>query len=208
MEETLGSILQRHREQAGFGVERFEQLTKIPRSVIANIESNAFDKLAGDFYVRKYIRLYAQYLQLNEAKLITRYEEQTGNTVQVTKQVVDQTQQRVLVTPHRLKLVAMSIIALVVVGYLVLQVGKIFQEPLLVVTVPVEDMVITDNFIEIRGQTEREAEVYINNKQIFADTRGYFQTTLDLQEGINIIRISAKKKHSQESVIFREILVQ
>ncbi len=208
MHETLGSVLRRYREEAGLSLERFEQLTKIPRSVLQHLESDNLEKLPGDFYIRKYLRLYAQYLKLKESKLVAKYEEQVEVGPAPTPQAPPQAQQRLIITPQLLKLGAIALIAVLIVGYLVLQVRNIFEEPFLIVTVPSEDLVITDNFIEIRGQAEKEADVYINNKQIFTDARGYFQTTLDLQQGINILRISAQKKHSQESIIFREILVQ
>ena len=100
------------------------------------------------------------------------------------------------------------LIILALVTYLGFEINKIFSPPDLVVINPVADVKITENFIEIKGQTEKEARVFINEKEVFIDSQGEFKATIDLQKGINYIKISAVKKHSRENIVFREVLVE
>ena len=208
--ETIGQILKRYRSGADLTVQKFAKITNIPTTIIVDIENDAFGSMSGDFYVKNYIKTYAKYFKLDYDKLVSVYEKQIGGQVSKddTSTSIKNKTQRVFITPKIIKLVAVISVAVILVFYLGFQVKKIFTPPYLEVTTPDRNLVITDNFIEIRGLTAKEARVFINEKELFTDSHGFFTTTLDIQDGINLIKISAKKKHSKESVIFREILVQ
>lgn len=208
--KTIGTILKEHRERAKMNIGAFSELTKISPKILMALEADDFKKLPGDFYIRKYIKVYAHYLKLKEQALLEVYEHQTFESPHKKKNTINNQQKetKVLLTPTFFKVFAIVSVAVIIVSYLVFQVSAIFDEPLLEVTTPAQDLIITETYIEIRGKTEKEALVMINGKEIFTDSNGFFITTLDLAEGINLITISAKKKHSKESIIYREILVQ
>lgn len=208
--KTIGAILKEHRERAKMNIGAFSELTKISPKILMALEADDFKKLPGDFYIRKYIKVYAHYLKLKEQALLEVYEHQTFESPHKKKNTINNQQKetKVLLTPTFFKVFAIVSVAVIIVSYLVFQVSAIFDEPLLEVTTPAQDLIITETYIEIRGKTEKEALVMINGKEIFTDSNGFFITTLDLAEGINLITISAKKKHSKESIIYREILVQ
>lgn len=208
--KTIGTILKEHRERAKMHIGAFSELTKISPKIIMALEADDFKKLPGDFYIRKYIKVYAHYLKLKEGALLEVYEHQTFESPHKKKNITNNQQKetKVLLTPTFFKVLGIVSVAVIIVTYLIFQVSAIFEEPLLEVTTPSQDLIITETYIEIRGKTEKEALVMINGKEIFTDSNGFFMTTLDLAEGINLITISAKKKHSKESVIYREILVQ
>jgi cytoskeletal protein RodZ len=207
--KTLGVILKEYREKSGMTIARFSEITKISQKSIIELESDNFDVLDA-YDIPKYISIYARYLNLDKEKLVLKYKDQVG--IEASKQQTSnhrpEAQPSVILTPKMLKVFGIVLVGLLVIGYLFFQVTQIFEEPYLEVTTPAEDIVITDNFIDIRGRTEREATIYINDKEVTIDAKGFFVATLDLTDGINLIKISAQKKHSKQSVIYREILVQ
>ena len=205
--ETLGQILKRYRESSRLSVLDFSRRTKLTEKIILDLEADSYKDMPGDFYIRGYIKTYASFLKLDQNKLLSMLVNKTSdkeNQDSIPKLKL----KKVFITPSIIKAFSIGIIAIFLIGYLIFQVRNIFQPPFLEVTTPDKNLAITQSFIDIRGLTEREARVFINNKEIFTDANGFFGLTLDLQSGINLIKISAIKKHSKESVVFREILVQ
>jgi hypothetical protein len=60
--------------------------------------------------------------------------------------------------------------------------------------------------VTFSGQSENEAIIKVNDRQIVSNKDGKFLITLDLQKGLNIVKISAKTKHSRENVLYYQIL--
>jgi len=207
--ESLGVVLKRYREEAKFTIASFSNMTKIQVKALQDLEDNGFDRLQGDLTIRSYIKQYSNYLGLDYQKLINLYEAQSGGKkVSAGDSMVNYKVPKAYITPKILKIIGIVLAALVLFAYLAYQVSIIFASPFLTVTTPDQNLVVTEKFVEVRGQTEKEAQLYINDKQIFTDANGYFQVTLDLLPGINLIKVSAKKKYSKESVVFRQILLQ
>lgn len=72
----IGSKLKSAREEKGLSIEDVEKTTKIQSRYLTAIENNEFDKLPGDFYVRAFIRQYAQVVGLDGKELLSEYHEE------------------------------------------------------------------------------------------------------------------------------------
>lgn len=66
----IGDKLKKARKDKGMSVEDVEKITKIQRRYLTAIENNEFDQLPGDFYVRAFIRQYADVVGLNGKELL------------------------------------------------------------------------------------------------------------------------------------------
>ena len=71
----IGDKLRSAREAKGLSIEDIEKTTKIQGRYLTAIEQNDFEKLPGDFYVRAFIRQYAQIVGLDGKKLLSEYHE-------------------------------------------------------------------------------------------------------------------------------------
>lgn len=69
----IGEKLRSAREAKGLSIEDIEKATKIQGRYLTAIEQNEFDKLPGDFYVRAFIRQYAQIVGLDGKQLLSEY---------------------------------------------------------------------------------------------------------------------------------------
>ncbi len=204
--EKLGKVFKRYREEAGLKIEQVEKDTKISQRMLLALENDNYDILPEDLYVKNIIKTYAEYLFLDYNKLLNLYRTSRGE-IKDEKFKIKKTN-RVYITPQIFRYIVISVIFLILAVYLGLQINNIFTMPDLVVYQPDKNLTTSQNFIEIKGKTEKETRVLINNKEIYIDSNGEFKATLDLQKGLNTIKISASKKHSKENVIFREVLVQ
>lgn len=73
--KNIGEKLKSAREAKGLSIEDIEKATKIQSRYLKAIENNEFDKLPGDFYVRAFIRQYAQVVGLDGKELLSDYHE-------------------------------------------------------------------------------------------------------------------------------------
>lgn len=71
----IGEKLKSAREAKGLSIEDIEKTTKIQSRYLTAIEKDEFDKLPGDFYVRAFIRQYAQVVGLDGKELLSAYHE-------------------------------------------------------------------------------------------------------------------------------------
>lgn len=204
--EKLGQVFKRYREEAGLKIAQVEKDTKISQRMLLALENDNYDILPEDLYTKNIIKTYAEYLSLDYNKLLNLYTERRGEIKD--KKLKEKKKNRAYLTPQIFRYIAIAVIVLILIIYLGMQINKIFIAPELIISEPDKNITTSQNFIEIKGRTEKEARVFINNKEIYIDSNGEFKATLDLQKGLNTIKIAASKKHSKENVIFREVLVQ
>lgn len=73
MNETLGSFLRLQRERRGVSMAELSRLTRIPLASLDAIESDRFDELPGEVFVRGFLKAYAQAVDLLPADVLVRY---------------------------------------------------------------------------------------------------------------------------------------
>ena len=105
--------------------------------------------------------------------------------------------------------VLISLFTLATIGLIIFGLKNVFVAPKLVIFLP-DDNFVTDNyFVKIAGQTDKQAQVKINDQLIseFDINTGGFAKTLPLQLGLNVIKITAQKPYSSTKTIYRKIMV-
>ena len=58
--ESIGSFLKRQREHKAMSLAEVSRVTRIPVTTLASIESDHFDDLPGEVFVRGFLRSYAR----------------------------------------------------------------------------------------------------------------------------------------------------
>jgi cytoskeletal protein RodZ len=81
--------------------------------------------------------------------------------------------------------------------FLIYKVAVIFIPPPLTIEKPRDGLITYQRELTIVGSTVPEAEVFINNKAVLVDQKGQFSTSFDLQKGLNLIKITSKKRYSR-----------
>lgn len=70
---TVGSLLKRQREQKSMSVAEVARVTRIPVPTLNSIESDHFDDLPGEVFVRGFLKSYAQAVGILPAEVLARY---------------------------------------------------------------------------------------------------------------------------------------
>lgn len=72
----IGEKLSEARKDKGMSISDVEKITKIQSRYLTAIEENDYDKLPGDFYVRAFIRQYANVVGLDGKQLLESYQQE------------------------------------------------------------------------------------------------------------------------------------
>jgi cytoskeletal protein RodZ len=71
--ETVGSFLKRNRELHHMSLAEVSRVTRIPVPTLESIESDHFDDLPGEVFVRGFLKSYAQAVRVVPAEILARY---------------------------------------------------------------------------------------------------------------------------------------
>lgn len=85
--KSIGETLRDARIAKGFTLDDLQQTTKIQKRYLIAIEDGKFSDLPGDFYVRAFIKQYAQTVGLDGNELLNEYSDQLPSTK--TQEYVD-----------------------------------------------------------------------------------------------------------------------
>lgn len=73
MSVEIGSYLRQAREAIGLSLDQLQEKTKIQKSFLIAIENGEFDKLPSPFYVRTYLRSYANCVKIEPHHILRQY---------------------------------------------------------------------------------------------------------------------------------------
>lgn len=213
--ETLGEILSKKRVSLGYEIKDVERNTRIRAKHIEFIEASDWDKLPPDVYVRGFLRTYARLLKLDPEKVITLYLREKGLTENVKKNATktempkkERLTPKVVITPKRLIIFSTSLIAATIVGYIIWQIIILTAPPRLEIAAPADNIKVQDDSVIIEGETDAGSNVFVNDVPIGVTPDGYFKESISLQDGVNLVKISAKNRMEKETKITRTIVAE
>lgn len=117
------------------------------------------------------------------------------------------TKQILLVTPKRISLIVTIIVIAVIFGYFWHQLSYLIYPPAIKITQPASDITIQNKSIEIFGQTGLDVYLTINGKEVYVDNKGYFKSMVDLEVGLNTLKIEARDRFGKTNVVIRRVMV-
>ncbi|WP_267200927.1 helix-turn-helix domain-containing protein [Limosilactobacillus kribbianus] len=71
----IGKKLQEARQEKGYTLDDLQQITKIQKRYLIAIEDEKFDELPGDFYIRAFVKQYANTVGLDGDELLKEYDD-------------------------------------------------------------------------------------------------------------------------------------
>lgn len=79
-QSNVGKKLRAAREAKGYTLDDLQQITKIQKRYLIAIEDDKFDQLPGDFYVRAFVKQYANTVGLDGDDLLKQYDDELPQT--------------------------------------------------------------------------------------------------------------------------------
>ena len=114
--ESFGERMRREREMRGITLEAISEKTKITTRTLKALEKDEFDKLPGGIFNKGFVRSYAQFLGMNEEKVLNEFIAAAGDPEQplpdppVKRQEVLQPRDRRSWTSRAIPVIAAAIV--------------------------------------------------------------------------------------------------
>lgn len=207
--KTLGERLKKVREDSGITLEEAAKKTQIQKKYLQAIEEGDYAALPGAVYIEGFLKKYAEFLEVSSDFVLSLYHHHDKKTLKKRYRqsftVKSQDRVKVRVTPRMIKLFLIILVIGACLTYVGFEVAKIFSPPRLEISGPADYIIVNQSVIEVKGATQPEASLYINDQQVFLSDQGNFSEQVNLKEGINEITISAIKEKSKPRTIVRHI---
>ncbi|MFA6526724.1 MAG: helix-turn-helix domain-containing protein [Candidatus Buchananbacteria bacterium] len=191
----LGDYLREKRLDQGKTLKKASQDLNISIKYLEALENNQPGMMPGPEYFDRYLSSYVKYLKIDPAEA-----DSLKSKSEIFKHTKDLKKQAMVAWTEYWVRAAIIIIAMVLVIFLAIKVNAIFMPPELKIISPQDGLITVSRQLEVKGLSTPEAEIVINNMAVYVDPAGNFSTPVDLQKGLNLIKITAKKRYSRTSV--------
>ncbi len=205
-QNSIGEILKNARSQTGLSLKMIAKHINLNAKYLELIEKEEWNKLPGEIYTKNFLKKYHDFLQSKTQPFKISYSEIHFPKKPQTEFRKKTFQKDFRNIPKFIKIFLSILISLIVVTYIIQQVGQIARAPEIILTYPTQNLTISESSITFIGKTEKEVRIKINNQEIFPDKNNNFNHTIDLLPGLNLIQITGKKKYSKTKVIERKII--
>jgi len=101
-----------------------------------------------------------------------------------------------------------SIFSSLILVYLGFEVREILVPPQIEILNPGDGFSTDQAIVSITGRVFERADVLINGEKVLLDKNGTFIADIDLEQGMNLITIEAKKRYSKISTVHRRIILE
>jgi cytoskeletal protein RodZ len=205
---TAGEVLKNKRELLEKSLDKVSLDTKIQKRFLEYIENNQFDYFDSEVFLTGFIKIYAQYLDLDVDKILALYRRSNPNqtfskTEKKEKKIYDNITKKTkldFLNPKTLLTAFLALFLVTMVGYIGFQIYKFQSPPQLTITQPTDESEFTSEKITVKGETEKDATVEVNGTTVELNEEGEFEREITLNEGSNVITVRARKRSTLEQV--------
>lgn len=212
---TLGDELKAWREKRGMSTAQISKESNVQEKYIIALEKNDYSEMLEMLYAKNFLKSYLEVLGLKKSKFLKTFENEwqlarkTNEPESGARKLIKSPGlYQMAVTPRLLKIFLTSLVGVAIIFYLGWQINLLLKPPVLELTYPPNDLITTKAQVQIKGSTDPEAIIEINNQEVVTDSLGSFDHTLDLQRGLNIVTIKAWKRHSRSVTYYKKIILE
>ncbi len=189
------------REQRGLSLKQLSQKTRIAVDYLKALEECRFEDLDhSTVYKKNFIKKYVAACGEDPKPFLDQFNtEELSYREKCKKHHPDVGCSKTSLTnlPSILRLAAIGVVVLGLLGYLGVHVHNILQPPELLLVSPTDGYITEENNVTIKGKTQPETKIMVNNEPIGNDEHGNFEQNITLSPGINTLVVSAENKHGK-----------
>lgn len=207
----LGDRLKEERKRQKLTVEEIAKATRIRAQFLEAIEKGEYKKLPSSAYAQGFVKNYIDYLGLPEKELLALFRREFNEEEFVSVLPESFTKPREIslqgVRIRRAGIIGISLLFVLII-YIFFQYRSAFFSPSLQVNTPAENTTITAQTITIKGTTEPNTTVTVNNIPVFVDSTGAYAKDITVFPGSVTVQVKATNSFGKVSIIQRHITVK
>lgn len=203
--------LKKARENLGWPLQKAAQSLNVQVKFLEKLEKGEWENLPAEVFLIGFLRRYAKILGLAEEGLIAEFKREfslAGKLANIKKpeNLPSLRRTRVFLTPKILGWIAGVLFFLAILGYLFFQLNHLIGAPGIKNFEPAGDFSTEKSSVLVSGQTKSEAQLTINGGAVYIDRDGKFQQEINLNEGLNTIKVEARNRFGKTTTLTRQII--
>jgi len=202
---TIGEILKKKRLSKKYSLRRIEELTKIKKEFIDDIENCRWDRLPEYSTVLGFVKSLSQYLEIDERKAVAVLKRDYPPKKKDQMNPKPDIANKFNWSPKLTFWFAFIFTFLLVILYLLFQYKKFVSPPDLVVNLPKENQTVLQNKVRVLGKTDNDVVITVNNQPVLVSSDGNFEVKLQITRETNEILVKAVSRSGKETLIHRNI---
>lgn len=208
---TVGELLKTARLEKNITLDQIATYTKIRKKYLEAIEANDFGNLPSAAFTKGFLNTYSKIVGVNAQTVLAIFrrdfdQDERGHII--PRSLINPVKPAMPgITPSMLT-VGLSIIAgILIMGFFVRQIILFSSSPPLAVVEPTENAILISPVV-VRGTTDPEAVVTINNRSVNVGQTGEFTTDIVLDPGQHTLVISSTGRSGKKTTAERIIYIQ
>lgn len=202
---SVGAILSRQRKNKGLTLRDVEKATRIREKFLRALEENDWSEFSSKIYIIGIIKNYSRFLDLDAEAMIAYFRRDYERREEIKfKRKVEpkyfQTQ------TGRLIFAGVALLIITFASYFGYQVMLSLTPPALAITEPTDITFDSVNSIRIKGETEKDASLYIFGERVYQNQQGEFTYDMPLRQGSNTILIEAVGANGKKTRLERTFI--
>lgn len=205
--KSVGLVIKEARTKKKLSKDALEAKTKIKSEYIEALENELWEKLPEYPVVVGFVKSIAAVLSLDESHALALLRRDYPPKVLPVNPKPD-VDRKFTWDPRLTFITAVFVVSLGILTYLSFQYIHFTNPPELAVETPIEGQVITEKKVAVKGKTDPEATVTVNNQPTLVGDDGAFTAEIEIAEATDGILITAKSRSGKETKIMRKIRVE
>ena len=196
--KTISEYLKLARKLKKMTIDDVSRETKIKKSFVGYIENEKWHLLPEYPVVQGFVKNMADVLDLNRNEavaLLRRDYPPRDLPVNPKPDVIKEFRW----SPKLTFITGIAFIILLIFGYLGYQYNQFIQPPELVVTEPTENAFVSTNTLDVKGNTDPDVTVIVNNQPAFVNEEGQFSTEIEITNQTKEITVTATSRSGKET---------
>lgn len=198
---TVNQILREERLKQGQSILSVEKKTKIKRKFLEAIENGDYKLLPSESYAVGFVKNYAKHLELDDYKIGRMFRREYEEEKQ---KIIPSFTNKQLPIVHKIflnpKFFLIILLLVLVGGYLGFQYSAYFFPPALIIVSPLDNQKISNNIVEIKGETDPYSTLRINGDETYINLDGTFEKSIYLFSGEREIEIISENRYGKQNI--------
>lgn len=209
---TLAEKLAETRAAHNVDMDQLSAKTKITKKYIVYLEEGKLDKLPAEIYVKGFLKKIAEFYKIECATFLRLYEKED-----IIRRNIDKSKYPSLnlyksptfiVTPRTITVALAAIVAVLFLIFLFYQLNFALSGPELIIESPQDDLVTDKTPLLVSGTVkDPDAAVSVNGEAINLRD-GRIAELVNLNPGLNMIKISATNKFRKTSAVIKKVILR
>lgn len=207
----IGIQFQEERKRQSLSIEEVARATKIRAEFLNAIERGDYKKLPSSAYAHGFVRNYAKFLGLPVEKSIAIFRREFDETKSIEVLPRGFTNSGDFTLP-RFKIgksaMLVGIVFLVISAFLFFQYRAALFNPNLSVDLPKENQILKSLTVEVRGKTDPNGILTVENEQVTINSDGSFKKDVTLFPGSTTLTFHVENKFGRTTTLERHINIK